>query len=256
MNWLSKFSLPGLRRSNGLDPAKWLSGHLDHAVHLSVRHRFMYVANPKVGCSSIIWTLRSLESDEPGVMPETVGRIHDRSGSPLPRFSEVGGPELLRDPDWFRFTFVRNPFDRLMSCYLQKIVRPTAEREAFLALIARPAGDDREITFSEFINGIAEQSPIDMDPHWRVQSLQTLQDIATYDFVGRFEQFDQDLAEVGSCIPPRFAEYLHRERRQATGPKPVAKISPDTADTIRRVFAEDFERFSYPLDVPAGSIEP
>ena len=224
--------------------------HLDHVVHASRKHRFIYVANPKVGCSSIIWTLRRFEGGDPELTPDRVGDIHDRRGSPLVRLSDLDSPRPLEDPDYFRFTFVRNPFDRLMSCYLQKIVRDTPERATLLTLLGRPPRDDDSIGFDEFIEAISKQTPAEMDPHWRVQGRQTLQDVIEYDFIGRFEHFDRDLAEAGERISPNFRPFIHTERRQATGPKPTAEISPRTAETIRRVFAEDFERFSYPADIP------
>lgn len=224
--------------------------HLDHVVHASRKHRFIYVANPKVGCSSIIWTLRRFEGGDSELTPDRVGDIHDRRGSPLVRLSDLDSPRPLEDPDYFRFTFVRNPFDRLMSCYLQKIVRDTPERANLLTLLGRPPRDDDSIGFDEFIEAISKQTPAEMDPHWRVQSRQTLQDVVEYDFIGRFEHFDRDLAEAGERISPEFGPFIHTERRQATGPKPTAEISTRTAETIRRVFAEDFERFSYPADIP------
>ena len=42
------------------------SAFLDYAVHLSRRHGFLYVVNPKVGCSSILWTLQRLEAQDAG----------------------------------------------------------------------------------------------------------------------------------------------------------------------------------------------
>jgi len=70
---------------------------LDYAVHLSRRHRFLYVVNPKVGCSSILWTLRRFESGDTEAVPQKVGTIHDRKHSPLLRPSDLqAGPELSR----------------------------------------------------------------------------------------------------------------------------------------------------------------
>lgn len=226
--------------------------HLEHVVHASRRHRFLYVANPKVGCSSIIWTLRRFESGDPNAVPDRVGDIHDRAGSPLLRFSDLDAPDALEGPGLLRFTFVRNPFDRLMSCYLQKIVRETPERATLLELLDRPPRDTGRIDFDEFVGAVAEQPPEAMDPHWRIQSRQTLQDLIDYDFIGRFEHFDRDLAELGRRISPGFDAFIHAERRQATGAKPTERISPATAATIRRVYAEDFERFSYPEEVPGS----
>lgn len=228
-------------------------GFLDYAVHVSPAHRYIYVVNPKVGCSSILWTLQRLESGDPDRQPARVGTIHAREQSPLQRPSQLGAAaEILRDGRYFIFTFVRNPFDRLLSCYLQKIVRPTAQRRVALGLLGRAADDDRTITLAEFIHAIAAQSPAQMDPHWRPQWTQTLQAWARYDAVGRFERFDADLLRIGTRLTPAFGRFVYSERRQATGAKPFAWITPDLAELVRDVYARDFDAFGYAPDVPAA----
>lgn len=139
-----------------------------------------------------------------------------------------------------------------MSCYLQKIRRDTPERTKLLRLLGKAPDNEFEIPFPTFIEVIETQTPEEMDPHWRVQSTQTLQELVRYDFIGRFERFDTDLAEVGSLISPEFSQYIHAERRQATGTKRLDLIDDRTADRIRMVFQEDFERFDYPLEVPVS----
>lgn len=247
--WLSNI----FRQAGTTERSLWTQSFLEQAVHASTTHRFVYVCNPKVGCSSIIWSLRRLEAGNPNMVPDTVGDIHDRSASPLLRLSRVDEFEhLLADSDCFRFTFVRNPFDRLLSCYLQKIVRPTHVRATLLRLLGRPIDDESEITFEDFVRTIADQDPIDMDPHWRVQSVQTLQEHVSYDFIGRFESFDHDLASVGEKIAPATSEFIYTEKRQATGVKPYHLITPPLAKIIHDVFEEDFRRFDYPNDVPVA----
>lgn len=247
--WLTNI----LRPSRTTGRSLWTPSFLEQAVHASTAHRFAYVCNPKVGCSSIIWSLRRLEAGDPGMVPDTVGDIHDRTATPLLRLAGADAfRQLLADADCFRFTFVRNPFDRLLSCYLQKIVRPTQERASLLRLLGRPADEERDVTFEDFVRAIADQDPIDMDPHWRVQSVQTLQDHVAYDFIGRFESFDRDLAAVGERIAPDAPPFIYAEKRQATGAKPYHLITPTLATMIRDVFAEDFQRFDYPNDIPAA----
>jgi hypothetical protein len=226
---------------------------LDWAVHVSAKHRYLYVVNPKVGCSSILWSLRRFELGDPDLVPARVRDIHERAGSPLLRPSDVGGSHaLLRNAGYFKFTFVRNPFERLMSCYLQKIAARTEQRAAVLRLLGRSESDTGEVAFAEFVAAIAGQSPDEMDPHWRVQVVQTVQDHAAYDYIGRFERFDRDLAAIGARISPELSRFVYTERRQATGKKPYHLIEGALAETIRKVYAEDFERFSYPLEVPSA----
>ena len=224
---------------------------LDYALHVSPKYRYIYIVNPKVGCSSIIWTLQRLETGKKDKFPPRVGTIHDREGSPLKRPSDMNSNEqILRDDSYFKFTFVRNPFDRLMSCYLNKIARPTAQRKVILSLLDRPQDETASISFAQFVDVIGRQSPIEMDPHWRTQWVQTLQDWVQYDAIGRFEFFDSELSRIGTQISPEFRSFVFSERRQATGAKPYHLITPKLAETIREIYAVDFTGFNYPLTVP------
>jgi hypothetical protein len=177
--------------------------------------------------------------------------IHHDRHSPLKRPSEVAAFwEMIEDRNFFKFTFVRNPFARLMSCYLQKIVRPTAQRRILLQLLDRPGDSTELISFEQFVRAIAQQRPSEMDPHWRVQWDETLQETIRHDVIGRFENFDVDLSRIGARISPDFDAYLYRELRQATGSKPYHLITPQIAALIRETFAQDFFGFRYPLEVP------
>lgn len=225
---------------------------LDYAVHLSRRHRFLYVVNPKVGCSSILWTLRRFESGDTETVPQKVGTIHDRTHSPLLRPSDLqAGPELLQSSELFKFTFVRNPFDRLLSCYQNKIQRPTTQRRLLLGLMGRSPDDEAAVSLEEFLEAIAEQAPAEMDPHWRPQWAQTLQDATSYDAIGRFEDFDSELLRIGELISPTFKDHVYQEKRQATGSKPYHLLSPEMVELLHDIYGRDFEEFGYPLEIPA-----
>ena len=82
--------------------------------------------------------------------------------------------------------------------------------------------------------------------------MQTLQKHVSYDFIGRFESFDHDLASVGERISGGTSTFIYTEKRQATGVKPYHLITPSLAKIIRDVFEEDFRRFDYPNNVPVA----
>jgi Sulfotransferase family len=85
---------------------------------------------------------------------------------------------------YFRFAFVRNPWDRLVSCWRDKIIGS----DRFLS-------SDNGQNFEGFVNYVAKFIDLEYgNPHLRLQS--RLIDINHIDFLGRFETFEEDLEKV------------------------------------------------------------
>jgi hypothetical protein len=90
--------------------------------------------------------------------------------------------EILHDRSYKKFAVIRNPFDRLVSAYLEKFVvnrmnlgnqfhtRPVIAHALGVSI---PSQDNfsMSITFSQFIDYIVSHSPDQLDPHWCPQFL-------------------------------------------------------------------------------------
>jgi len=130
--------------------------------------------------------------------------------------------------NYFKFTFVREPFERLLSAYKDKFVYIRGIDHRMLKLHGReilkhfrPNATEHarekldDITFKEFIEylvtkGSNESSPI-MDWHWD-NYLHTCGMCAMkYDFIGHYETFNQDIEDF----------------------KKAAKLSPDQAKRFK-----------------------
>jgi hypothetical protein len=90
----------------------------------------------------------------------------------------------------FRFAFVRNPWARLCSCYLDKIVGPTLGPQEF---ILGNHGMTPGMTFEQFVRRVAAIRDADADEHFVSQAF-TLSHAGrlAVDYVGRFESLPQD----------------------------------------------------------------
>lgn len=88
---------------------------------------------------------------------------------------------------YFKFSFVRNPWDRLVSCWHDKVVHSNYFRfsEAELAEIQTFAG------FVKFVSGLDVET---CDPHLRLQC--RLMDLNHIDYLGRLESLNTDLSKI------------------------------------------------------------
>ncbi len=113
---------------------------------------------------------------------------------------ELGDFNYLSNPEYLKIAMVRNPFDRLVSAYLNKFVRPkkvtpivkNVIRDIYQFNNIKP-NQKKSVTFSDFIHYLARTEDHYLNEHWRSQ----------YFFLGmglfEFDLFDS-LENVGHII--------------------------------------------------------
>lgn len=145
-------------------------------------------------------------------------------------------PELFHS--YYKFTFVRNPVDRLISCY----------RDLCFSL----PSEDSDIELGEFIR--KNYSSID---HFAIEGLEGLlnehffQPQCNYifdqagnrlvDYIGKMESFDEDRKIIYNNINLRISK--NTKRNESKGPS--TRLLPDSIKKINSIYAEDIRLFSY-----------
>ena len=222
-------------------------GRVDYLTHVSERHRCVFVEVPKAGCSVVKRVLQYCEVDGEGFDPSA--SVHDRSISPLAAPLKDGLPleEVFGTPSpYFRFSFVRNPYTRALSCYLEKIAGEQWLRDMRLPDLGFDPHED--VSFVQFLRAVAEQPPGEMDIHWAPQHfLLSLQQVR-YDFLGRFESFHADLRRMIDAVGLAAPESLLQQRTaHATGAgSRLQEFYDDEAlALVRDIYRDDFATLGY-----------
>ncbi|MEJ7841874.1 MAG: sulfotransferase family protein [Rubrobacter sp.] len=221
--------------------------------------RFVYFVIQKVACTSVKTALlplfdldaarfeRSLPDGSRTVM---VHKLFDRS-----RY-QVDRDELLRRldegyRDHFKFAFVRNPWDRLVSCYSQKIAT-----EPQIAGMKRPnlnpPGEDGRfypgMPFAEFVEAVHATPDEKANPHFRSQHTVVCdpQGRVMADFVGRFENLREDFAVVTERIGASALELPHRLKSRVRESRPYVDFYDEKLRTlVYERYERDIETFAY-----------
>lgn len=226
-------------RAEGYDPA----AHIDVVPQL----RILYIAVPKAATS----TVKSLLGSLMGRDVKTPRQAHKRRLSGLPGPAQMSRRtffDIATGADSFRFTFVRNPYDRLVSCWLDKYQdKPLHGGDSFarLYLAARPTRAET-LSFPDFVSWAAETAAARVNAHWALQDdLVSMPGIAL-DHIGKVENFDADilplLARTGLPAPRHNLNVSGAANRRALYTPPLAAL-------VERAYARDFERFGYSREV-------
>lgn len=235
-----------VRRYTKIVPAQTFN----YSINISLQHKYVFVETPKVCCSTIKLNLQRLETELwDFIWPENED-VHDRNFSPLIRPTQVLDFERLLDSKYlFKFCFVRNPYSRLLSCYLDKIAGNRPPKQAILNILDKgDSGIDAHVSFSEFVEAISSQTIVEMNPHWRPQYYQTFQDLIEYDFIGRYENFTRDFEHVLARISPDNMLNPGVEARHGTDAddKIARYYTIELLQKVNELFAIDFNAFEYP----------
>ena len=180
----------------------------DYASRIIVSevNKFVFCPVPKVANSNWKFLIRQVEgfSDYANL---TLAHRSDLNG--LRYLSDYSADEvdrILSSPDFFKFAFVRDPYTRLVSAYLDKFWNKDTSSEEYKLFVAqiyswkyvrdKDLAQEPRPSFRAFIDELLKQNPTRMNLHWMPQTFVCGFGDIPYDFLGRFENFNEDVAFV------------------------------------------------------------
>lgn len=230
---------------------------LRYSTFVSLPKRFMYFEVPKAACTKMKELLRSLEQGP--ALNLLVGDllesrrdmfVHARENVPLPSLVDLDDQTqrtVLESSDFLRFTFVRNPYTRVMSAWNNKVMlcEPGYEKIYLQIKGALPPHYGKSlITFREFIEYISTQCDLrTCNLHWRLQTEHLFLSALDFSFIGKIEQMADGLR--------RFQQHLGLSIASAGAARNVSHGSAESeynqflADKVYSLYHSDFEALGY-----------
>jgi hypothetical protein len=204
---------------------------------ISHKHRCIFVHIPKTAGTSIedvIWPKPRATEDlwmgftEPHRNKYQTGGLQHLCAHQIRQ--EVGATVF---DQFFKFSIVRNPWDRLVSQYAYLPSRPDLQ-EYLRVSAAAP--------FSEYIETIGGSDHVQVMP--QTQFLSNGSDASIVDFIGRFENLVDDAAYIferlgmeGTPLPHRNPSKRMKDYRDY--------YTAETRDRVAEIYAEDIRVFGY-----------
>ena len=146
-------------------------------------------------------------------------------------------------PEWgscFAFAFVRHPLDRLVSAY-----RDFSQYRGFKGSLASffDIVSDESIIYDERRSTLAERIR-----HHAIPQTHPFNCLQLAAFVGRYERYAEDLADVLRRVGMDMPEDVPRHRETAGNTRPWSDFfSGRLLARATRYYSQDFEQLGYPL---------
>lgn len=152
------------------------------------------------------------------------GKLADHSGA---REIEAFDPSAWKQ--YFKFCFVRNPFERAVSLYNWHYRKSET----------RPS-------FSQMLRLIEEGAAKTERINWESWPLYTHNDEIVVDFVGRQERLSDDLRLICDRLGLPFDDrFLTRAKANPTRPDICSYYKPGDRERVERLFGPEIEHFKY-----------
>jgi hypothetical protein len=215
----------------------------------------LYFETPKVACTSIKKTLQIIESG--GDTSAISDNVHDRQQSPLGNLfgSDRLLDDYLSDTSCFKFTFVRNPFTRVLSAYLDKFVQNQWEKTQRAPLLG--LAPDSDISFYDFLVAISKQDISEMDVHWCPQHILLGAPHIQLDFIGHLESFSTDFSTVLEELQRRsthqnaelFKEVDGQPHKTSSNSRLKEYYDQRCIELVLELYDKDFSYYRYSRDI-------
>ncbi len=199
--------------------------------------KLVYVVNSKVACSSIKKCI--MESDGIVIPSEYYSEIHRLS-------KKIGYRKMAinkNQKNYFYFSFVRNPIERIASLYINKfLAHEKIERTGFEYKNYLNGILEQDMSFDEFVRMIVKIPDKYADRHFKSQYFLLFKESKKMDYVGKLENINEDfnfLVENYNLLP------LSRINSSGGKSSYLDLYSQELIDLIYKRYIQDFEKFGY-----------
>jgi len=230
------------------------------------RSKMIFCPIPKVANSAWKYLLRKLEGHEDKA---DIQVVNDRRKSGLTYLDSYQPDDvlaLLNDPTYMKVVFVREPFTRELSAYLNKFVEKAIDSQEYDLFMKQLFGygyfkkqtvaEFGRLSFEQFVKQMANQAPGQMNEHWAPQTYLCSMDLLSYDYVGHFENMQNDSRLLLDTLGFKHRYLPSQEEIQFIGTSAARHhtryYNTELVQTIKNKFANDFNFLGYSAELELG----
>ena len=235
--------------------------NLFHHLLVNEEHKVIYCYIPKVGCSNIKrillvmqGTYESIDTAIPHTSNDSELRLTNE------KFSNEQRQYMLKH--FYKFMIVRDPLERLVSAYRNKLQKKYNEFfvtlgkklvEKYRYNSKRRAGPEDNATFTECVRYLVDNPSWKINEHWMPYEELCRPCNVEYNFIGSIDNLNRDINYVLSRIQANESKYYLSSRG-----KVLIKTKQRTASFLKELpmkyfdqlltkYKNDHELFDYPL---------
>lgn len=228
-----------------------------HHVIVSDKYKLLYCYIPKVACTQWKKIFLILHDRTQGIQYNDHEKYHEKwRFNILSQYSEVAIKKRLRH--YYKFLFVREPFERLLSGFEDKFVSniwnwaetPRHTSEILSRYRKEYPNTTDEISLTKFIYYVLSLRDEARNEHWQSYGSLCHPCAVDYDFIGHFENLQQEapyfLKKTGLdsviTFPP--IKSLNTSRKVLDR---FSKVPQHMILQLGNAFKDDLEMFNYPF---------
>lgn len=240
-----------------------------YSILVNDQYGFMYCQIPKVACTNwrrVLLVLTGFYNTTEAAELKAK-HVHDSYDRDLTYLSELStGGITYRVKKYKKFLFVREPFERLLSAFRnkiqnhqnayffdkfsRKILKKFRNRNMTSETMRRS-----NVTFIEFVRYLLDPSTRKkgLNDHWEHFNTLCHPCLLKYDFIGKYETLDRDAYFIlRNLTPNHWVRFPSREEtyKHPTTTNLVAKyygsISPRYVQKLWKMYEKDYSLFDYP----------